>query len=147
MSKPNKCRVMCPDIGRQKMLFETEEKAKGFIKFNGEELTDDISKLRVYWCDACGGYHISSHKLKKSDDGRRTKNLIKAYKKDLKEGSKFDKLDGALEAGKYFPQIPKEVTNNEELKRWFRSLNIKNPRVINSFYEMVYKNRPELKHN
>lgn len=81
MPKPNKCRVMCPDIGRQKMLFETEVKAKNFIKFNGEELTDDISKLRVYWCDACGGYHISSHELKKSDDGRRTKNLIKAYKK------------------------------------------------------------------
>lgn len=28
MAKPNKCRVMCPDIGRQKMLFDTEEKAK-----------------------------------------------------------------------------------------------------------------------
>lgn len=73
MAKPNKCRVMCPDIGRQKMLFDTEEKAKNFIKFNGEELTDDASKLRVYWCDACGGYHISSHEPKKSDDGRRTK--------------------------------------------------------------------------
>lgn len=47
------------------MLFDTEEKAKNFIKFNGEELTDDASKLRVYWCDACGGYHISSHEPKK----------------------------------------------------------------------------------
>ena len=65
MAKPNKCRVMCPDIGRQKMLFDTEEKAKNFIKFNGEELTNDASKLRVYWCDACGGYHISSHEPKK----------------------------------------------------------------------------------
>ena len=35
MTKPNKFRVMCPDIGRQKMLFDTEEKAKNFIKFNG----------------------------------------------------------------------------------------------------------------
>lgn len=145
MSKPNKCRVMCPDIGRQKMLFETEEKAKNFIKFNGEELTDDTSKLRVYWCDACCGYHISSHELKKSDDGRRTEKLIEAYRKDQENGGKFFKLDATIEAGKYFPQIPKEVTNNEELKRWFRNLKIKNPRVINSFYEMVYKNRPELK--
>lgn len=145
MSKPNKCRVMCPDIGRPKMLFDTEAKALNFIKFNGEELKGDASKLRVYWCPACGGYHISSHKPKKWDDGRRTEKLIKAYRKDLKEGGKFSKLDGTLEAGKYFPQIPKEVTNNEELKRWFRNLNIKNPRVINSFYEMVYKNRPELK--
>lgn len=136
---------MCPDIGRPKMLFDTEAKALNFIKFNGEELTDDTSKLRVYWCNACGGYHISSHKPKKWDDGRRTEKLIEAYRKDLKEGGKFYKLDDTLEAGKYFPQIPKEVTNNEELKRWFRSLNIKNPRVINSFYEMVYKNCPELK--
>ena len=147
MAKPKNCRVMCPDIGRPKMLFDTEAKALNFIKFNGEEITDDTSKLRVYWCDACCGYHISSHKPKKWDDGRRTEKLIKAYKKDIKKTDKISKVDGTIEAIEYYSQIPKEVTNNKELKTWFKSLNIENPRVIDCFYKMVYENRPKLKNN
>lgn len=142
MSKPNKCRVMCPDIGRQKMLFETEAKAKNFIKFNGEELTDDTSKLRVYWCDACGGYHISSHELKKSDDGRRTKNLIKAYKKQ----NGTSEVNDIIEAGEFYQQIPDSVTNNKELKKWVHSMKM-SPSVFGHFYKITYENRPELKHN
>ena len=61
MCKP-KNRVMCPDCGREKMLFETEKKAKLFIEYNWESITDDKDKLRVYYCPACCGYHISSHK-------------------------------------------------------------------------------------
>lgn len=30
------------------------------------------NKCRVNNCSACGGYHISSRDVKKSDDGRRT---------------------------------------------------------------------------
>ena len=33
MCKP-KNRVLCPDCGREKMLFETEKKAKLFIEYN-----------------------------------------------------------------------------------------------------------------
>ena len=33
MSKPIKNRIMCPECGRAKMLFEAESKAKNFIKF------------------------------------------------------------------------------------------------------------------
>ena len=142
MTKPNKCRVMCPDIGRQKMLFDTEEKAKNFIKFNGEELTDDASKLRIYWCDACGGYHISSHELKKSDDGRRTKNLIKAYEKQ----NGTSEVNDIVEAGKFYQQIPDSVTNNKELKKWVHSMKMR-PSVFGRFYKITYENRPELKHN
>ena len=130
MSKPNKCRVMCPDIGRSKMLFETEVKAKNFIKFNGEELTDDTSKLRVYWC------------LKKSDDGRRTKNLIKAYEKQ----NGTSEVNDIIEAGKFYQQIPDSVTNNKELKKWVHSMKMR-PSVFGHFYKITYENRPELKHN
>lgn len=78
MSKPTKNRVMCPECGRAKMLFETETKAKNFIKFNGNDFTHQ-NELRTYFCPACGGYHISSKEYKKSYDST-TDNLIRAYK-------------------------------------------------------------------
>lgn len=69
---------MCPDCGRAKMLFETEAKAKNFIKFNGDDIHHD-GELRVYFCPACGGYHISSKEYKKIYDSN-TDKLIAAYK-------------------------------------------------------------------
>ena len=62
------------------MLFNTEKEAERFIKFNGQDIIDDVSKLRVYYCDGCGGYHITSHAKK---DVKRTgvQNIIDAYKK------------------------------------------------------------------
>lgn len=77
MCKP-KNRIMCPDCGRAKMLFETEAKAKNFIKFNGDDIHHD-GELRVYFCPACGGYHISSKEYKKIYDSN-TDKLIAAYK-------------------------------------------------------------------
>lgn len=77
MCKP-KNRIMCPDCGRAKMLFETEAKAKNFIKFNGDDIHHD-GDLRVYFCPACGGYHISSKEYKKNYDSN-TDKLIAAYK-------------------------------------------------------------------
>ena len=73
-----KNRIMCPDCGRAKMLFETEAKAKNFIKFNGDDIHHD-GELRVYFCPACGGYHISSKEYKKIYDSN-TDKLIAAYK-------------------------------------------------------------------
>lgn len=78
MAKP-KNRVWCPDCGKPKMLFDSEKAAERFIKFNGEELIDDISKLRVYYCPGCCGYHITSHEKKKGGY-HGTEKLIQAYK-------------------------------------------------------------------
>ena len=71
---------MCPDCRREKILFETQKKAENFIKFNGEELVDDVTKLRVYYCPACCGYHVSSHEY---HGGNRTEELIQKYYDDL----------------------------------------------------------------
>ncbi len=78
-----KNRVMCPDCGRSKMLFETEKKAENFLKFNGNEVNPKGDRtMRVYYCPACCGYHISSHVYK--GDNTKTDKLIEAYKRDLK---------------------------------------------------------------
>jgi len=54
-----KNRVYCPDSMRPKMRFETEKEALGFIRWNHDNFEEKIPS-RVYWCDACCGYHITS---------------------------------------------------------------------------------------
>ena len=76
MPKP-KNRIMCPDCGKQKILFESESKANNFIKWNKDDI-ENGDKLRVYYCSACCGWHISHQKYHKDMEGR-TDKMIKAY--------------------------------------------------------------------
>lgn len=57
-----KNRVFCVQCNRSKLLFESESKAKNFIKFNAEEIRKENGKApnRVYFCESCGGYHVTS---------------------------------------------------------------------------------------
>ena len=77
-----KSRVMCPECGRMKILFETEKKAENFIKWNGDDIDTHGGELRPYYCPACMGYHISSKPFKYGYT-HTTDDLIKRYKKDL----------------------------------------------------------------
>ena len=74
---------MCPDCGRAKMLFETEKKAQNFLKYNGDDIPANSDKLRIYYCSACGGYHITSKPYRKKYENN-TENLIEAYKRQQK---------------------------------------------------------------
>lgn len=79
--KPTKNRVFCPECRRTKMLFETEEKAERFIKFNKDEMGDRCP-VRAYYCVACGGWHTTSmqdYKPSRMDSG----NIVSAYKQDM----------------------------------------------------------------
>lgn len=61
-----KNRVFCARIGRLKMLFATKKKAENFINFNGGEIKEEngYAPIRVYYCQCCGGYHLTSKQLK-----------------------------------------------------------------------------------
>ena len=54
-----KNRVYCPDCQRQKMKFNSEREAHDFIKWNKENFDEKIPS-RIYWCEACCGYHITA---------------------------------------------------------------------------------------
>lgn len=60
--KPSKNRIVCPQNGRIKMLFESEKKALNFIKFNGDNIQNEngLSPCRAYYCNICFGWHITS---------------------------------------------------------------------------------------
>lgn len=80
--KPKNNRVMCPDCGKPKMLFESESKANNFIKWNGDEIDAKGGELRAYYCPACCGWHITHQKHKQNYEFN-TERLIDAYKRDL----------------------------------------------------------------
>ena len=86
-----KNRVMCPDCGKQKMLFETEKKAENFIKWNGDKLDTTHNVLRAYYCPACCGWHISHKHYRESYDSH-TDNMIQAYRENQKKPTKIDKI-------------------------------------------------------
>lgn len=60
--KPTRNRVYCPSCLRSKMLFESEEKANNFIRFNSAEIMELNGKAptRSYFCRFCSGWHITS---------------------------------------------------------------------------------------
>ena len=60
--KPTRNRIYCPSCLRSKMLFESEEKANNFIRFNSAEIMELNGKAptRSYFCRFCGGWHITS---------------------------------------------------------------------------------------
>jgi hypothetical protein len=48
------------------MLFDTKKKADNFIQFNKEGILEENGKapVRSYYCELCGGYHVTSSRSK-----------------------------------------------------------------------------------
>ena len=131
MCKP-KNRVLCPDCGREKILFETEKKANLFIEYNWESLTDDKDKLRIYYCPACCGYHISSHKYK--GDNRNTERLINNYNKDKRLDFEFFSLRDDC--------LLKNFKTRKEFLKYVKSADVKNLKTIQrviSYFDINHK--------
>lgn len=145
--KPTKNKVACPALyGRTKMLFETESKAKNFIKFNGQELTDDVSKLRTYYCDACCGYHITSKPLMTNYKYDRTDKLIEAYHKTkncdmiLPIEKKLKRKESQEIAEKYVEEIPNNLQFKQEIREWAKEhLKNENDTTKQMFFKLIYK--------
>ena len=85
MSKP-KNRIVCPDCGKPKMLFDSESSVNNFIRFNNKEIGN---YLRSYYCPACCGWHITKMQYSSKYEGR-TDKLINAYKTDKSHHSQKD---------------------------------------------------------
>lgn len=124
MCKP-KNRIMCPDCGKQKMLFESESKANNFIKFNKSKIKNG-DKLRSYYCTACCAWHIS-HVAFLKEMNERTNKLIETYNKEKK-----------LENVRNLPFI-NDIIN--ELYQKIKNFNLKDRKSINQLlYKKEYSN-------
>lgn len=67
--KPTKNRIFCIGCQRPKMLFETQDKADNFMRFNNPIISSKSRKVptRSYYCSFCCGWHVTS-----SDDNQET---------------------------------------------------------------------------
>lgn len=61
--KPTRNRIFCYGCHRPKMLFETQQKADNFIRYNSETILTEHKKapVRSYYCEMCGGWHVTSN--------------------------------------------------------------------------------------
>ena len=127
MSKP-KNRIYCPDCGKEKMLFETEDKANRFIKFNSNDITHGES-LRAYYCIACGGYHIS-HKPIKTNRQCRSERVINMYNdmKNARQKLLNNKLTENADNIKQLVDLMKLelFTTRKDVNRFLNSIDIRN---------------------
>ena len=64
--KPTKNQIFCVACRRPKMLFKTEAEAQTFIRFNSGDILKVSRKapVRSYYCQLCGGYHVTSNNSK-----------------------------------------------------------------------------------
>lgn len=102
--KPSKNRHFCMECERVKMLFESQKKADKFIEFNSADIEtiNGYKPERSYYCDSCGGWHITSKKDKPS--GRSITDVVL----DLYQKEKSDKAIRKAESEK----IKLEKINN-----------------------------------
>ena len=94
-----KNRVYCLAISRCKMLFESKDKAERFIKFNEDDIRKTgtankrFKKLRSYYCEVCGGWHITHIKLSKKERKHKdkiVKDIIQLSKRDEKSKKELE---------------------------------------------------------
>ena len=83
--KPVKNRIFCRAARHTKMLFETQEKAENFIRFNRDEILQSRGKApcRCYYCFFCMGWHVTSNPS--TEEGILLDQRDEALAKDLRE--------------------------------------------------------------
>ena len=80
-----KNRVFCAECGRRKILFESEDKANRYIEYNAKHIINKKGNqpTRAYYCESCGGWHVTHHPEPLNLDKTPTERLIEAYRNDL----------------------------------------------------------------
>jgi hypothetical protein len=104
---------MCPDCGKQKMLFETERKAQDFLRWNADEIAGGES-MRPYYCNACCGWHLTHVRHREEYDSRMDER-ISVYR-ESKPGQKWQRKIERLQ----------QKTDTNKKQKWRK---IKNPKI------------------
>ena len=137
--KPTRNKIHCPECGRTKMLFESEEKAINFMRFNNEQIIEETGKapVRAYYCNACGGYHLTSNVIEK-----KTKSWSEhvAYVTDMLQA--IEKCIGILEtkikSKEDIKELVKCIERGFEEIRMNRGLNVAKYNRLKWKYKKLY---------
>ena len=142
--KPIKNRVFCYECKRAKMLFESEDKALRFIRFNADAF-EEKCPTRVYYCNACCGWHVTSRQGE-SYENPLVENTIQLYHNNSR------RLGGTYggETTRYIDIIRTTVGEIRKKRntRKFKLENIKKAvSRMNDAYEAIYKSLIESDRN
>ena len=137
--KPTRNKIHCPECGRTKMLIESEEKAINFMRFNNEQIKEETGKapVRAYYCNACGGYHLTSNVIEK-----KTKSWSEhvAYVTDMLQA--IEKCIGILEtkikSKEDVKELAKCIERGFEEIRMNRGLNVAKYNRLKWKYKKLY---------
>ena len=121
--KPTNNRIYCIGCRHTKMLFESEQKAANFIRFNQEEIALSSKKvpLRTYYCSFCCGWHVTSVSDKERIDVLEARDkhkwegikfAINKGNHETQEASKFLSFEEAVEEYKYFNMLKDTLIRN-----------------------------------
>lgn len=90
--KPIKNQIFCYGCRKHKMLFESQKKADNFIRYNSEGIQEENGKspVRSYYCEMCGGYHVTSNPSKEIGERLDQRDRLRieslsTYKKETEE--------------------------------------------------------------
>lgn len=120
--KPHNNLVKCPNYhGKSKQLFATTEEAEDFIKLNGKKLAYGGKTLRVYPCEACGGYHVTHkeyrpNKVTPMERYLALQEQLKQNKKNLAENRAKELWEDIPEEARLYPRKLFAKYCREELK-------------------------------
>ena len=124
--KPKKNHIYCPAAGRSKMLFESESKARNFIKFNAEAILNENNHapMRAYYCETCCGWHVTHRpSYCQERDLRNSQKVVGAYH-DYKAEVAFAKREEhrrqrhALNDLKELKKTLSDIINNVKPEEW-----------------------------
>ncbi len=97
--RPTKNRVYCYGCQRSKMLFESKAKADNFIAYNSEGIMEENGKapVRSYYCELCGGYHVTSNPSMEAGEKLNQRDQIMMARFDNYKKGKEDYMEIHLE--------------------------------------------------
>ena len=97
--RPTKNRVYCYGCQRSKMLFESKAKADNFIAYNSEGIMEENGKapVRSYYCELCGGYHVTSNPSVEAGEKLNQRDQIMLARFDNYKKGKEDYMEIHLE--------------------------------------------------
>ena len=122
--KPTKNRVYCYGSQRSKMLFESKAKADNFIAYNSEGILEENGKapVRSYYCELCGGYHVTSNP-----------SIVAAEKLDQRDQIMLARLDNYKKGKEDYMEIHQEVSAKIDIAK--RQMYYGNFHAIDQLYE------------
>lgn len=107
-----KIRYFCVACQRPKMLFDTQDEADRFIAYNRGEMLKGRRKapVRSYYCEICGGWHVTSNPSKEDAKRLDVKDKVLAEEVDRRVKAKQSSMPSADVISKKFDEADKMMT-------------------------------------